>query len=207
MNIFVTGNDTGVGKTVVAAILTQALGADYWKPVQAGDLASSDTMTVTKLVTNAASRFHPESFRLTQAMSPHAAAARDGVIIALARLHVPNTSNHLIIEGAGGVMVPLNEGEFMLDLITAVSQKTVVVSRNYLGSINHTILTIKALQDREVPVAGVIFNGEENLDSQSIILSATGTRQLGHLRPEPAVTAEVVQHYANQWREALFELI
>ena len=158
--IFITGIGTDVGKTVVAAIVTEALKADYWKPVQAGDLEFSDTDRVRSWVSNDQSVFHPNSYALKTPMSPHAAADRDGVRIELSQIRSPQTTNDLVIEGAGGLLVPLNEKETILDLVEN-DYKILVVSRNYLGSINHTLLTIEALKARGKKVSGVIFNGEE----------------------------------------------
>ena len=143
MKLFVTGIGTEVGKTVIAAILTEKLKADYWKPVQAGDLDDSDTMKVRALVSNSVSVFHEEGFRLNHPMSPHAAAERDGVEIGLEDFEMPQTENHLVIEGAGGLMVPLNDQDCVIDLIEGSGTEVVLVSRNYLGSINHTLLSIE----------------------------------------------------------------
>lgn len=154
---FVTGIGTDVGKTVVSAILTEALKADYWKPIQAGDLDNTDTMKVKKWVQNLNSVFHPERFLLTQSMSPHAAAKIDEVSIQLKDITLPSTENNLIIEGAGGLMVPINEQDLILDLIKNLAVEVIVVSRHYLGSINHTLLTIDALNNAGVPIKGLIF--------------------------------------------------
>ena len=145
MRLFVTGIGTEVGKTVISAILTEALEADYWKPVQAGDLDYSDTHKVKDLVSNSKSVFHCETHALNHPMSPHAAAERDGVEISLNDFQIPKTDNHLVIEGAGGLMVPLNRKDCIIDLIENFGVEAVLVSRNYLGSINHTLLSVEAL--------------------------------------------------------------
>ena len=154
MKLFVTGIGTDVGKTVISAVLTEKLGADYWKPVQAGDLDNSDTIKVKELVSNSQSVFHDESFRLNHPMSPHAAAQREGVEINLDDFKIPETANNLVIEGAGGLMVPLNDRDCLIDLIETLGAEVVLVSRNYLGSINHTLLSIEALKSRGIPVRG-----------------------------------------------------
>ena len=135
--IFITGIGTGIGKTVVAAILTESLKADYWKPVQSGDLDNSDTMKVKSLISNDKTIFHSETFRLTHPFSPHKSAALDGIEISLNDFKLPETTNSLIIEGAGGLMVPLNDKDLMIDLIKKLNAEVVLVIQHYLGSINH----------------------------------------------------------------------
>jgi len=174
--IFVTGIGTGVGKTIVSAILVEKLKADYWKPVQAGDLDQSDTITVKSLVSNSISHFHPEAYRLTQPYSPHKAAALDGIEINPDKIILPQTGNQLIIEGAGGLMVPLNNNFLMIDLIKKLDAEVVLVSRNYLGSINHTLLSIDALKTRSINIKAIVFNGTRDQYSEDVIkLSASAT--------------------------------
>ena len=192
MKLFVTGIGTEVGKTVIAAILTEKLKADYWKPVQAGDLDDSDTMKVRALVSNSVSVFHEEGFRLNHPMSPHAAAERDGVEIGLEDFEMPQTENHLVIEGAGGLMVPLNDQDCVIDLIEGSGAEVVLVSRNYLGSINHTLLSIEALKNRGIPVRGVIFNDEENAETERVILKMTGLKCIGRVEFLKELTQEAI---------------
>ncbi len=203
MRLFVTGIGTEVGKTVVSAILTEALQADYWKPVQAGDLDYSDTHKVKDMVSNSKSVFHDESFALNHPMSPHAAAERDGVEISLEEFKIPKTENHMIIEGAGGLMVPLNRKDCIIDLIEDLGVEVVLVSRNYLGSINHTLLSVAALVSRGISIKGVIFNDEENVDTESVILKMTGLKCLGRVEMEEDLTQEVISNYASKFREVL----
>lgn len=171
---FVTGIDTEIGKTVVSAILVKGLEADYWKPVQSGDLDRTDTDRVRTWTGLPAERFHSETFRLTQPLSPHASAELDGVEIRLDQFKLPETHRPLIVEGAGGLMVPLNKRDCMIDLIVHLGLPVVLVSRNYLGSINHTLLSIDALQKRRIPVAGLVFNGAEVPTTESVIREMTG---------------------------------
>ncbi len=178
---FVTGIGTGIGKTVVSAVLVEKLRADYWKPVQAGELDNSDTIKVRELVTNTLSVFHPETYRLTQPFSPHKAAALDNSTIEPGKIIVPKTNNRLIIEGAGGLMVPLNDNFLMIDLIKQLDTEVILVSQNYLGSINHTLLSIFALQQRGIPIRGIIFNGKKDSYSEDLILKYTGVALLGHI--------------------------
>ncbi len=168
MNYFVTGIGTEVGKTVASAILVQALKADYWKPVQCGDLDNSDSMKIEQWVKHPTHVF-PEQYRLTRPMSPHAAAEKEGVHIDLNKMQLPKTDRRLIVEGAGGLMVPLNQDDLMLDLIRHLKIPTFVISRHYLGSINHTLLTIEMLKKNQIPIQGLFFNGPENKDTESII--------------------------------------
>ncbi|MDQ7949957.1 MAG: dethiobiotin synthase [Pedobacter sp.] len=178
---FITGIGTDVGKTVISAILTQKLEADYWKPVQSGDLDHSDTIKVKNLVRNQQTIFHPEAYRLNHPLSPHLSAKLDNVEIQLGQICRPETTNNLIIEGAGGLMVPLNDHTLILDLIKILHAPVILVSRNYLGSINHTLLTIETLALHQIPVAGIIFSGEPNIETENFILRHTGIRCLGKI--------------------------
>lgn len=179
--LFVTGIGTGIGKTLISAILVEKLKADYWKPVQAGELDDSDTIKVRGLVNNGQSVFHPETYRLTQPYSPHKAAALDGITIDEKTIVAPKTDNQLLIEGAGGLMVPLNDHCLMIDLIIQLDAEVVLVSQNYLGSINHTLLSIEALKHRHIPIKGIIFNGEPNPSTEDYILNYTGITSLGRV--------------------------
>jgi len=178
---FITGIGTEVGKTIASAIITQALEADYWKPVQAGELDSSDSMKIADLIDNDKSIFHPEAYRLNQPMSPHAAAERDGVEIEISSFETPKTDNHLVIEGAGGLLVPLNNKDTILDLIHHLDCEVILVSRHYLGSINHTLMSIELLKQRNIPIKGILFNGDENKDTESIITEMSGVEVIGRI--------------------------
>ncbi|MDQ2657445.1 MAG: dethiobiotin synthase [Bacteroidota bacterium] len=203
MNYFVTAIGTDSGKTLVSAILCEALGADYWKPVQSG--LPRDTETVAALVSNAHIIFHPERFLLKTPASPHAAAKIDGVTIRLDSFHLPETQNTLVVEGAGGCLVPLSESHLIIDLISRLNLETILVSNLYLGSINHTLLTCEALKKRNLPVRGIIFNGEANEESERIILHYTNLRCLLRIRKEPAINREVVKAYASELKENWYE--
>ncbi|ALD20525.1 dethiobiotin synthase [Hymenobacter sp. DG25A] len=199
--LFITGIGTDVGKTVASAVLTEALQADYWKPVQAGLEPTTDTGTVRRLVQNPVSKFWPERFRLQLPASPHAAAAAEGLTLQPADFQLPDTTNHLIVEGAGGLLVPLAPGFLMADLLQQFGLETVVVSRNYLGSINHTLLTVEALQLRGVRVRGLLFNGEPNPATEDFISQHTGLPIMPRLLPESNISAAVVSRYAVEFRE------
>ncbi|AMM52489.1 ATP-dependent dethiobiotin synthetase BioD [Rufibacter sp. DG15C] len=200
---FVTGIGTDVGKTIVSAILTQALSADYWKPVQAGSLEATDTMRVQSLINNPTSVFHPEAYRLALPASPHLAAAQEGIEIDLEAIQLPKTENHLIVEGAGGVMVPLNKKELVLDLISKLNLEVILVSRNYLGSINHTLTTVEVLKSRNIPVAGIIFNGTSNPSTEEFISNYTHLKVLPAVLEEEEFMPEVVEKYVQLFRNAL----
>ncbi|TYZ14168.1 dethiobiotin synthase [Hymenobacter lutimineralis] len=198
--LFITGSGTDVGKTFVSAILTEALQADYWKPVQAGLEPTTDAATVRGLVQNPVSRFWPERHRLQLPASPHAAAAAEQLTLRSEDFQLPVTDNHLLVEGAGGLLVPLAPGFLIADLIGQFGLDVVVVSRNYLGSINHTLLTLEALQTRGLRVRGLVFNGEPTLATEDFIQQHTGVPVMPRVLPEPHVSAEVVSRYAAEFR-------
>tara|TARA_B100000809_G_scaffold252838_2_gene288039 strand:- start:21640 stop:22257 length:618 start_codon:yes stop_codon:yes gene_type:complete len=202
--IFITGISTEVGKTLVAAIVTEALEADYWKPIQAGELDYSDTHKVIEMISNKKSIFHKNSYALKTPMSPHAAAEIDGIEIDLEKIIAPITQNNLVIEGAGGLLVPLNDTDTILDLIQP-EYKVIVVSRHYLGSINHTLLTIKLLQEKGFEVS-VIFSGNENITSENIIQKMTEASVIGRIDEEKNIDNHTILKYANLFRENLLKL-
>ena len=196
---FITGIGTNIGKTIVSAILTEALEADYWKPIQAGDLEYSDSLKVKNLISNTKTKIHIEAYRLNQPMSPHAAAKLDNVIIDLNKITLPKTTNHLIIEGAGGLMVPLNENKLVIDLIKKLDAEVILVSQNYLGSINHTLLSLESLKVRNLKVKGIIFNGKENTETEQFILNYSGAKYLGRIDEHQQINQEVVLSYKNKF--------
>jgi dethiobiotin synthetase len=205
MKIFITGISTDVGKTIASAIITEALEADYWKPIQAGDLNDSDSHKIQRYISNDKSVIHENSYKLNTPASPHLAAELDGITIDLKNIIEPKTINHLVIEGAGGVFVPLNETDFVLDLIQP-DYKVIVVSRHYLGSINHTLLTIEALKNRGIHIAGIIFNGNENLPTETIILNTTQLKCIGRIEEEPYFDQNVISEYADLFRDNVLKI-
>jgi dethiobiotin synthetase len=205
MKLFITGIGTDVGKTIASSIVVEALQADYWKPIQAGDLDNSDTHKIRKYISNTKSILHENSYQLNTPASPHLAAALDGITIDLKKFIEPKTKNHLVVEGAGGIYVPLNDKDLVIDLIQK-DYKVIVVSRHYLGSINHTLLTIEALQNRKINVAGIIFSGDENKATEEIILKQTGLKMIGRIENEPYFDQNVIQYYADKFRENLLSL-
>jgi dethiobiotin synthetase len=190
--LFITGIGTGIGKTIVSAILVEKLKADYWKPIQSGDLENSDSLLVESLLSNNRSRIHSEAYRLTQPFSPHKSAAIDGILIDPEKITIPKTENILVIEGAGGLMVPLNNQFLMIDLIKKLGVTVVLVSQNYLGSINHTVLSAYTLKQYNIPVKGVIFNGAEDPSSQKYILDYTELSLLGIIPVLNSINKEAI---------------
>jgi dethiobiotin synthetase len=180
MNIFVTGTGTGIGKTVVSAVITEALKANYWKPVQAGFEEGTDSEWVKSVVSGLCT-VHPEKYKLKLPASPHIAAEEENIEISIDEIKsvMPRVEN-LIIEGAGGIMVPLNNNEFIIDLIEALEARVILVSRNTLGSINHSLLTAMACKQKGIRVIGWIFN-DNYLDYEKEITEWTGYHHLGSL--------------------------
>jgi len=199
---FITGIGTDVGKTVVSAIVVEALLADYWKPVQAGELSHSDTHSVEELISNSRSIMHGHSYALKTPMSPHASAEIDGIEIDLKKIIEPKTDNNLVIEGAGGLLVPLNDQETILDMIKD-DYKVIVVSRHYLGSINHTLLTLSQLRSKGVKVAGIIFNGAVHTSTEDIIKRMGQVKEIGRIDEEAIVDKTVIIKYAKLFKPRL----
>jgi dethiobiotin synthetase len=196
MNYFVTGIDTDSGKTLVSAILCEALSADYWKPVQAG--LPLDRDTVKSLISDPAITLHDEQFFLKFPASPHAAAKLEDISIELESFTLPKTDKTLVIEGAGGCLVPLNNENFVIDLAERFQSQIVLVADLYLGSINHTLLTVSELRRRKLPVKGIVFNGERNPQSEEIILQHADMRCLLRIEKEKEITKDIVRYYADK---------
>ena len=199
---FVTGISTEVGKTISSAIVVESLQADYWKPIQSGDLDNSDTMKVKSLISNSISTFFPSSYEFDYPASPHLSAKMEGRHIELAHIKRPHSSNTLVIEGAGGLFVPLNERNTILDLMLP-TDKIVLVSRHYLGSINHTMLSVEALQRRGLNIFGIIFSGEENTATESWIASYTQIPIIGRIEEEPFFDKNTIKKYADLFKKNL----
>ncbi len=196
----ITGIGTDVGKTIVSAIVAQALEADYWKPIQSGELENSDSHKIDRL-TNDDVHILPERFRLTEPMSPHASADIDGIELKLSELSLPNTNRNLLVEGAGGLMVPINEKDLLIDAFKIWNLPVIIVSRHYVGSINHTLLTIEALQNRGIAIKGLMFVGDENKATESFILNHTKVPFLMRVPIAAEVTADFVQQQASILKE------
>lgn len=190
--VFVSGTDTGVGKTLVAAALAVGLGATYWKPVQSGMAEGGDTAWVGQHAALPATRLAAETYRLEAPLSPHAAAALEGVRIDLEGI-VPPAASPLVCEGAGGVLVPLNWQQTMADLMQRLGMPVVVVARSSLGTINHTLLTLEALRRRGLTVWGVVLNGPPNDGNRAAIEAYGEVEVVGHVQPLDRVDAAALE--------------
>lgn len=211
---FITGIGTDVGKTVAAAIVVEAFGANYWKPVQAGFSAGTDAATVKSLITNKQSKFFSESYKLKLPASPHIAAREENIKIDLEKIYADfkkideqsSSNDILIIEGAGGLLVPLNENEFVIDLIKKIDAKTILVSRNYLGSINHSLLSASVCKINNINVAGWIFNGDDYLNYEDEIKDWSGFPKIGSLPILNLINKEFVKQQALKLKPNLSSL-
>ncbi len=192
--IFITAIGTDSGKTLMSAIVAQAIGADYWKPIQAG--LPRDTDTVQALVSREDFRVYPERYLLQMPASPHAAAKAESIQIKVNDFILP-TSSSLVVEGAGGCLVPINDEEFVIDIAIHLKAPILLVANLYLGSINHTLLTLHYLKARKAPLVGIVFNGQANPESERIILHHAGIPCLLRVSQEPNVDRAVVHKYAE----------
>jgi dethiobiotin synthetase len=174
MSIIIAGIHTGIGKTICAAVLAEALQYDYWKPVQAGDLHATDSMFVSRHIRNTVTKIHDEAYRLAVAASPHLAAEQEEIEITFDRIMLPSTDNGLIIETAGGIMSPLNRRQLNLDMVLHFNLPVVLVCNDYLGSINHSLLSIKAMQNEGIEILGLVFNGREVPSTREYIMEYSG---------------------------------
>jgi dethiobiotin synthetase len=201
---FITGIGTDVGKTLIAAIIAEGLEADYWKPVQAGYMDCTDSQWVKKMMTNSKSVIHNELYKFKLAASPHIAAAEEGIEVSINKIvdEIPATTNTLLIEGAGGLIVPLNKNDFVIDLIKSLDAAVIIVSKNYLGSINHSLLTAKVLKQNNVNVLGWIFNGDY-LDYENEIVEWSGYPWIASIRKLPEINRAVVHSQAVKIKEHL----
>ncbi|MEM7173125.1 MAG: dethiobiotin synthase [Pseudomonadota bacterium] len=177
----VTGTDTDVGKTVFSAMLAQAIGATYYKPIQAGVTPSTDLADVKRLSGLAESHFLPETYRLALPASPHFSAEQEGVDIDPGRLGLPDVAGALVVEGAGGLCVPVTRRLLYIDLFAEWGLPVILCARTALGTINHSLLSVEALKRRGIALHGIVFIGDENADSQRTILDFSGARGLGRL--------------------------
>ena len=206
--IFITGTGTDVGKTMVAAIVTEALQADYWKPVQAGFSGGTDSLSIEEMISNKKTKIHPEFYKLKMPASPHLAAKAENTKIDLKDIvrHLPKTKNTLIIEGAGGLMVPLNTKQFVLDLIKKLKARVIIVSKNELGSINHSLLTAAVLKKEKIDVAGWIFN-EEYLHYEDEISKWSGFPVIASVQHLNEITKETIKAEAEKMKVHLQKLL
>src|SRR6267142_6230989 len=205
--IAIVGIHTGIGKTVASAILAESLRIDYWKPVQAGDLQNSDSKKMRSLISNAESVVHPEAVRLNHPLSPHEAARLDGVEINFKSMVWPETPRPLLVETAGGVMSPMNDEATMVDFVSFYNLPAVLIVRHYLGSINHTLMSIEVLKRREINVLGLIISGHANPASESFISAHTPFPILAQLPELPVVDASSVKEVARTHRRSFLTVL
>jgi len=197
MNLSIVGIHTGIGKTVCSAILCEALGFDYWKPVQAGELSNTDSMFVKRNVSNPKCNVHPERYVLQTASSPHYAASLENIEIKRSDFELPKTGNSLVVETAGGLMSPLANNFLNIDLIEHLHLPSILISNNYLGSINHTLLTFSALKMRDIPMLGIIFMGDSTPPSENIILERTELKQICAIPKIENLDREAIKKFAS----------
>lgn len=198
MRVFVTGTDTDVGKTIASAWLMLHLDADYWKPVQSGLDDESDAAAVQRLTGADDDRFHPNAYALPEPLSPHESARRAGVEIEMTRFRLPETDRPLIVEGAGGLMVPLNDSAFVIDLIAELALPAILVCRSTLGTINHSLLSIEAMRRRGLPLAGVVLNGPPTPHNRAAIESYGKARVIAEIPPLAPLTTEALRRIAPE---------
>ncbi len=196
---FVTGTDTDVGKTVVSAWLLAHLDACYWKPVQAGTEPETDTETVRRLAEVPEDRILPEVYVLKEPLAPHEAARREGISIDMAKLIGPQDDRLLIVEGAGGLLVPLNEQDYVIDLIEDLNLPVILVARSTLGTINHTLLSLEALRRRGLVVAGVVINGPESPHNRAAIERYGKTQVIAEIPRLHTVTRSALRQIAPEF--------
>jgi dethiobiotin synthetase len=206
--IFVTGIGTGIGKTFISAILAKALDADYWKPVQAGFSEGTDSEWVANMLTNTGSVVHPEVYRLAKSASPHIAAREEGITIDIKNIcsRIPANNRNLLIEGAGGLLVPLNNSAFVADLIKEMGAKVILVSRNYLGSINHSLLTARVCREMQLPVIGWIFN-DQYLDYEEEIVHWSNFPRIASIPYSENINGTFINSQAAAIRKQLKEFL
>jgi dethiobiotin synthetase len=195
--MIIAGIHTGIGKTLTSAILCEALGLDYWKPVQAGDLDNSDSIFIKTHVFNPLCTIHPEAYRLQLAASPHFAAYTEGSLIERKKLILPKSKNKILVETAGGIMSPLAKNYLNINLMKHLKLPTIVVSENYLGSINHTLMTIKLLQNAKIPILGIVFNGDKVQSTVDFILEHTELPLLFSIPRFEEVNNQVIKEFIS----------
>jgi dethiobiotin synthetase len=205
--IIVAGIGTGVGKTVVAAILTTCLQGEYWKPIQCGYEADLDTTVMKTLIDPAIYPIHESAYSLRAPVSPHHAARLENITICSQTIVPPKTERSLIIESVGGIFVPLTAKALTFDLFKSWNLPWILVSRHYLGSINHTLLTLDALKQNNISIAGVIFNGHPNHDTEMAVQEFSQVQVLGRLLPEANMNPQTIQRYAKQWQPHLSQVL
>ena len=206
-NIFVTGCDIGVGKTIVSSILVSAFSCDYWKPIQCGTDEATDSITVRALVEESKIIIHPESYVLDLPKSPHLAAYKQNVRINLSKIILPSTNYRLIVEGAGGVLVPLNDRDYVIDIAIKEKMPVIFVSKNYLGSLNHTFLSIEALRSRGLLVVGLVFNGDSDPELETFVANKCDLPILFRISNFPHLDKRTISKVASELKRELENML
>lgn len=196
-SFIVAGIGTEIGKTLISAIFTQGLQADYWKPIQSGNPEEADALFIKKMTQLPHLKIWDSAYVLSQPLSPHTAAEIDGVTIDLEKIQLPQTHNTLIVELAGGILVPINDQQTNLDLIKKLDLPVLLVSKNYLGSINHTLLTYQVLKEHQIPIMGLVFNGPSNPSGEKFIVNYTQLPVILRVQQEEKITQETILKYAQ----------
>jgi dethiobiotin synthetase len=203
---FVSGIGTDIGKTVVSAVLVEALKGDYWKPVQCGNLDFTDSDFI-KEYTLHHKTIYSEAYLFPDPVSPHLAAKLNNKSIDFQNIKLPNLNNYIIVEGAGGLQVPLSNEYLIIDLIIKLQLPVILVSMSYLGSINHTLLSIASLKQKNIEIAGIIFNGEPNIETETFILNYTGINLLGKIPKADTMSKGFIAQQADKIRKNLLPLL
>ena len=197
--LFITGIGTDVGKTVVSSILCEYFKANYWKPIQTGKELGTDNSSLNDLVSFKGFKTHNETYLLTEPLSPHIAAKKENISIELNKIKLPTSNPNLIIEGAGGILVPINyENETICDLIQHLNCPVVLVVREYLGNINHTLLSLAHLKQKQIPVFGIVFVGEELPETSIIIEKMTGIKTLFRIPIFPLLNKQTIRKFVSE---------
>lgn len=199
-NFMVAGIGTEVGKTVVSAILVKMLEADYWKPISCGPEKERDSHRIKNLVAEANLCCHPETYHFSEPLSPHHAASLEGIDPQSSKMTPPQSKKRMVVESVGGVLVPLNNTQLTIDVFSTWGFPCVLVSRHYLGSINHTLLTIEALKQRGVDILGLVFNGPENIYTEKFITDHSKLSLLGKVKEEEKIDAKTIERYSQLWK-------
>lgn len=202
---FITGIDTNVGKTFVSAILAEALQADYWKPIQCGVSDGTDVKTVKDLISNSKTKIHPEAYSFAAPVSPHLAAAIDGKKIDINSINLPSTTNTILIEGAGGMLVPLEKNNYVIHLATKLNAEVILVVRNYVGCINHSLLSIEYLLRNRYKVKGMILNGNFDPMVEQAITTYSDIPVLAKFSEVGVIDKKVVSDLASTVKTELFK--
>lgn len=205
--IAIAGIHTDIGKTIASAVIAEAIGAEYWKPIQAGNLEQSDTIQVSSLISNGSSRVHKEAVQLTQPLSPHAAAVIDGKSVDYTNFQLPHTDKTLLVETAGGLLSPVSANATVADFIQHFKLPAILVSKNYLGSINHTLLSIEVMKARQIPIIGIIISGDSNKESEQFIADYTQIPIIARIPHMAPLTTQAISNCAAAIKKSLLQYL